>query len=169
MLVVLFTSSKTTYNQTTDTNAKIKAMFVYNFTKYIEWPQNYKDGNFIIGILGNSSLFSELSTMANSKKAGAQSFEIKNFSTTSSVSKCHMLIVSSDITVGFSDILSKVKNNSTLIITEKAGFAKQGAAINFVVQNNKQAFELNKANVEKYDLKVSSNLLALAIVIDWND
>lgn len=163
---MLFTSSKTTYNQTIDTNAKIKAMFVYNFTKYIEWPQNYKDGNFVIGILGNSSLFSELNSMANSKKAGAQSFEIKNFSSASSVSKCHMLIIASDITSGFSDALSKIKNNSTLIITEKPGLAKQGSAINFVVQNNKQAFELNKANLEKYDLKVSSNLLALAIVVD---
>lgn len=163
---MLFSSSKTTYDRTIDTNAKIKAMFIYNFTKYIEWPQNYKQGNFVIGVLGNSSIFIELSNMASAKKAGTQSFEIKNFTSPASVSKCHMLIVASDITTGFSDALSKIKNNSTLIITEKAGLAKQGAAINFVVQNNKQAFELNKANAEKYDLKVSSNLLALAIVVE---
>ena len=163
---MLFSSSKTTYNQEIDTNAKIKAMFVYNFTKYIEWPQSYKQGNFIIGVLGNSPIFAELSNMANAKKAGAQSFEIKNFTSPASISKCHMLIIASDITTGFNDALSKLKDHNTLIITEKAGLTKQGSAINFVVQNNKQAFELNKANAEKYDLKVSSNLMALAIVIE---
>jgi hypothetical protein len=62
--------------------------------------------------------------------------------------------------------MSKIRGKSTLIITEKPGLARQGAAINFVVQENKTKFELNKGNAEKYDLKVSSNLLSLAIVVD---
>jgi hypothetical protein len=152
--------------QNIDTNAKYKAMFIYNFTKYFEWPQSYKEGNFVIGVLGNSSLLAELNTMASSKKAGNQSIEIKTFSNVGAITNCHMLIVAPEVTTPLSEIISKIKKNSTLLITEKQGFAKQGAAINFVVQNNKPAFELNKTNAEKQDLKVSTNLLSLAILVE---
>lgn len=152
--------------QNIDTNAKYKAMFVYNFTKYFEWPQSYKEGNFVIGVLGNSSLLSELNNMATNKKVGNQSFEIKTFANAGAISNCHMLIVAPDVATPLSEIISKIKKNSTLLITEKQGFAKQGAAINFVVQNNKPAFELNKANIEKQELKVSKDLLSLAIVVE---
>lgn len=152
--------------QNVDTNARIKAMFIYNFTRYVEWPTNYKQGNFVIGVMGNGSLLNELSKMASTKLAGVQTIEVKSFSSIASITKCHMLIVPSDVNINLGDVISKVKNHSTLVITEKAGMAKQGAAINFVVQNNKQAFELNKSNAESHDLKVSSNLLTLAIVVE---
>lgn len=152
--------------QNIDTNAKYKAMFVYNFTKYFEWPQSYKDGNFVIGILGNSPLLSELNNMASTKKVGNQSFEIKTFPNVAAITNCHMLIVAPDVATPLTEIIAKIKKNSTLLITEKQGFAKQGAAINFVVQNNKPAFELNKSNAEKQDLKVSTNLLSLAILVE---
>lgn len=152
--------------QTIDTNAKYKVMFIYNFTKYFEWPQNYKEGNFVIGVLGNSSLLAELNTMASTKKVGNQSFEIKTFTNVGAITNCHMLIVAPEVSTPLSEIIAKIKKNSTLLITEKQGFAKQGAAINFVVQNNKPAFELNKSSVEKHDLKVSKDLLTLAILVE---
>ncbi|MBK7311840.1 MAG: YfiR family protein [Sphingobacteriaceae bacterium] len=52
-----------------DTNAKIKAVFIYNFTKYFEWPNNKKTGNFIIYIVGkNDNLINELNLLAKRKK-----------------------------------------------------------------------------------------------------
>lgn len=150
-----------------DTNAKIKAVFLYNFTKYIEWPTNYKEGTFIIGIYGNNfPLTTELSKMASSKTMGKQKFEIKSFSTLDNLDKCHMLFIPSETGCSFSELTSKLKGKSTLIITEKPGLAKQGSAINFVIKDNKQKFELNRANAEKYNLKVSSNLASLAIVVE---
>jgi hypothetical protein len=150
----------------TDTNAKIKAVFLYNFTKYIEWPKSYKDGNFIIGVLGNSPIYPELNSMASSKTVGSQKMEIKMFTSVGNISKCHMLYVPGNSVSGINDVLPKLKGNSTLLITEKPGLVKQGAAINFVVMDNKQKFELSKSNAEKYDLIVGANLLALAIVVD---
>jgi hypothetical protein len=59
-----------------------------------------------------------------------------------------------------------VKSKSTLIVTDKAGMAKKGAAINFIYADNKQKFELNKSNIEKYDLKVSQSLVKLSIEVE---
>ena len=63
-------------------------------------------------------------------------------------------------------VIAKVKGKSTLVVTDKSGMAKQGASINFVSIDNKQKFELNKSNLAKMDLKVSSSLVQLAIVVE---
>ena len=149
-----------------NTNAKMKAMFVYNFTKYIEWPAAYKSGNFVIGVLGDTPLKPELDKMAKSKKAINQTIEVKKFSSISEISNCHMLYLASDQTTQLDACLGKLGNFSTLVIGEEKGMAQRGAGINFVVKDNKQKFELSKKNIEQKNLKVSSNLLALAIVVN---
>ena len=148
-------------------NSKIKATFIYNFTKYIDWPDKYKEGNFVIGVLGTSSFYNDLTAMLSTKTVGAQKFEIKSFTSAESVTGvCHILFIPADQSAQLPDVLKKMKGKSTLIVTEKSGMAKQGSGINFIVENNKQRFELNKMNIEKYSLKVSSTLMALAIAIE---
>ncbi|MCC7332532.1 MAG: YfiR family protein [Flavobacteriales bacterium] len=152
-------------NTTIDTNAKIKSVFIYNFTKYIEWPQAYKEGNFIIGFIGESSLYSELLKMAETKKVGNQTLDVIRFQNSTTISKCHVIYVCKDKSDELSTVLKKVKSNSTLVITEENGLADKGSGINFIIKENKQKFELNKGNVEKYKLKVSSNLESLAFTV----
>lgn len=149
-----------------DAPTKIKATFLYNFTKYIEWPEEYKQGNFVIGVMGNSTLYNDLNTFFSTKTLGTQKYEIKLFTKPSEISRCHMIFIPNDYAGNVNEIISKVKGKSTLIVTDKAGMARQGAAINFISVDNKQKFELNKSNVEKYDLKVSSSLVNLAIVVE---
>lgn len=148
-----------------DTNAKIKAVFIYNFTKYIEWPKAYKEGEFTIGIIGESPLYSELTKMTQTKKVANQSLQVKKFNSIDELSKCHILYLSKDKSGEISSLLKSLKNNSTLIVTEETGLVDKGAGINFIIKDNRQKFELNKGNVEKYKLKVSSSLEALAFTV----
>ena len=150
-----------------DANARIKSVFIYNFTRYIEWPAEYKTGNFVINLFGNNSaVLTELNNMAKTKTVGTQKIEIKNTTTLDGIGKCHILYITPDVSVSMKDIIAKLKGKSTLIVTEKPGQAKDGSAINFVVVDNRQKFELNQANAEKYSLKVSSSLVALAIPVE---
>lgn len=163
---LLTSSAPVLTDQSEEASAKIKAIYIYNFTKYIEWPNTYKEGNFVVGILGsNSALLNELSKMANSKTVGSQKFEIKNISTCSSSDKYNIVYVLSDNSSQIADVINKVKDKSTLIITDKPGLAKQGAGINFFVEGNKQKIELNRANIEKYKLKVASTLVEMAVAV----
>lgn len=148
-----------------DTNSKMKAIFIMNFTKLIEWPKSYREGNFVVGVIGDSPLFIELSKMAKTKKVANQSLKIIKFGDIKEISKCHILYVSKNKSQDISSIVKKVKANSTLIITETQGLVDKGSGINFIIKNNRQKFELNKKNVEKYKLKISSNLEALAFTV----
>lgn len=149
-----------------DTNSKMKAIFIMNFTKLIEWPVSYREGNFVVGVIGDSPLYTELAKMAKTKKVANQSLEIKKFSAIQDIGKCHILFVSENKSKDMISVVKKVKPNSTLIITSKQGLVDKGSGINFIVKNNRQKFELNKQNVEKYKLKVSAKLEALAFTVN---
>lgn len=150
-----------------DPNAKVKAVFIYNFTRYFEWPEKMKSGNFIIQVIGNNnSLNQELNKMASTKQVGNQKLEIRVSSTLDPNIKPHILFLLNESSDLLKDASSKYKGKGALIVTEKNGLAKSGAAINFVVADNKQRFEYSKNNAVKAGLKTSDELKSLAIAVE---
>lgn len=153
--------------QKIDTNAKIKAVFIYNFTKYIEWPAADQEGEFRIGILGeNPALFAELDKMSKVKKVANRSFSIKSFSSIEKAGLFHILYIPASNTELLKNAVVKLKGKSTLIVTEKPGMAQKGSGINFVIVGSRQKFELNKSNVSQHNLKVASVLENLAVLVN---
>ena len=147
--------------QTTD--YKFHSVFIYNFTKYIQWPASHQSGEFVIGVLGNSPISADLEKMAANKMVGAQKIVIKKFKSLSEAAECHILFIPNNANLNFEDIQTKFKGKPTLLITEKSGLAQKGSGINFVLQDNKWKFELNEAATQSAGLKVSKELSKLAI------
>ncbi len=135
-------------------------MYIYNFTRYFEWPEGSKAGTFTIHILGASnSLVKELNDNVASKKTiGGQKVEVINTEKVDSKHAPQVLYITPDQYPQLKSIASKLKNKGVLVIAEKDGAAKAEAVINFVVINNKQKFEFNKNNATKYGLKTSEEL-----------
>ncbi len=166
-LFILAFVSLSFQQQNFDPNAKVKAVFLYNFTKYFEWPENMKSGNFIIHVIGsNSSLNTELNKMASSKQIGNQKLEIKTSNTIDASIKPHIVFILNESSDKLKEVASKNKGKGALIVTEKTGLAKTGSAINFVVVDNKQKFEYSKENAVKAGLKTSEELKSLAITVN---
>ena len=165
---ILFTSSTVEKSDLSEqVNARIKSIYIYNFTKYLEWPEDYKEGNFVIGFIGsNTSLLTELSKMAGTKQVGNQAIQIRNISSIDNSDKFNIIYILTEKSVQLSEVLSKMKGKSTLIITDKPGLAKQGACINFVVVDSKQKIELNKTNIAKSNLKVATTLVTMATEVN---
>lgn len=147
-----------------DTQTTFKAKYMYSFTKSIEWPAASKQGNFIVGVLGNSPIYGKMAEIAATKKVVNQTIEVKTFANAASITNCHLLFVPSNVD-NMQDVLGKLKKSYTLIVTEKPGFVKQGSVINFIVKDNRLAYEVNKVNAEKYDLKVGAQLLTTAAAV----
>jgi len=165
-ILLLTQSAAVKLDQSEEAGARIKAIYIYNFTKYIEWPESYKEGNFVIGVYGtNVPLLSELNKMAASKMVGSQKLEIKNIQSPAEAAQCHIIYLLADNSGQLADVLTKIKGKSALIVTDKAGMTKQGSAINFAIVENKQKIELNRSNIEKYKLKVASTLVEMAVQV----
>lgn len=150
------------YFQKDDTQAKIKATFLYGFTKYFDW--NSGDGDFVITIVGDApGLIAELNRISSTKKVGAQKISIQNHPNIKDVDKTNIVFITPDKSAQLNDAVAKFKGKGILIITEKQGLAKVGATINFVVDDNKQKFELNKSAASKAGLTIGSSLEKLAL------
>jgi len=150
---------------TTGQDYKFERTFIYNFTKYIQWPPSQQSGDFVIGVYGESPIYAQLELMAQSRTAGSQKFKIKKLSSVNEIKGLHMLFVPKAKNGEFDSILGKIGGNSTLVITEGDGMAGKGSCINFIYIDGKPRFELNKGAADKSKLKVSSELMRLAILI----
>ncbi|MGD1845061.1 MAG: YfiR family protein [Salibacteraceae bacterium] len=155
-------SAGTSVQTNPDTNSKMKAIFIYNFARYIEWPKEYKQGNFVIGLLGDSPLYNELSNMSKTKKVATQSIQVQKYNSDSDIGKCHVLYIPKMNESKLSNALSKLDSAPTLIVTESSDLVNNIPGINFVIINQRQKFELNKTKVENRKLKVSVTLEKLA-------
>jgi hypothetical protein len=145
---------------------KYQSIFIYNFIKYIKWPEAYNSGNFVIGVLGGSEIVSSLEQMASAKKeANGMKLEIRTYQNSTDIDKCHILFVSDNHCNKLDEISSSISDEPILIVTDKPGMAQKGAAINFVEKDGKIKFELNQQKTTSKGLKVSSSLTSLAILI----
>ena len=160
-LLGFFTSSF--YDGPKDTQSVIKALYLYNFAISTDWPSQYKKGDFIIGVYNDEKVYDELVKKYRGKPIGGQKIAVKKFTSSSSISRCHILFVDKGNSSKIGQIAEKVKQYSTLLVTEGGGNAfTNGAIINFVVKNNKQTYDVSKKNAKKFNLVISSRLVELA-------
>lgn len=144
---------------------KYQALFIYNFTRYIEWPSN-SSSEFVVGVVGKSTVYNELMTIAEGRKVGSQTVKVKKFASAAEVSNCQILFVSSDVSSQVPALSQSLASNNTLIITNRMGLINKGASINFVLEEGKQKFQMSKSNLQKTGLKVNAQLVDMALLVD---
>lgn len=152
--------------QTEAEELNLKAAFIYNFTRFIEWDDGVFPNEFVIGIVGNSMIDMPLEEIARSHKAGNKQIKIRRYTSLKEIEKCNILFISKNVKISLDDILTKNDLKKTLIVSEKANYAQQGAGINFVILDKKLKFEINQKALADAGLKVSSQLLKLAIIVN---
>ncbi|MGF1638206.1 MAG: YfiR family protein [Cyclobacteriaceae bacterium] len=145
--------------------AKYQSIFIYNFTKYVKWP-NESNNTFIIGVLGNSDVYASLVEMSEKKKeASGGQLKVVKFNSLADIGDCHILFVPERESSKLAEINAKTSGKNILVITEKSGLAEKGSVINFIEEEGKLKFELNQAQAEIRGLKVSGSLISLAKLV----
>ncbi|MBN2167346.1 MAG: YfiR family protein [Marinilabiliaceae bacterium] len=143
-----------------------KALFIYNFTKNIEWPTDYKSGNFIISVVGQDEITNELKKLSETKRVGSQTIEVKLLSNISDVPKSHIVYVSNSKSSSLASVIDYYKKSPTLIISDQGGGCRTGSGINFVIVDGKMKFEIAPQNITSRGLHLSPKLTGLGILIE---
>lgn len=146
-------------------NYKMHTVFIFSFTRYIQWPSAYNSGEFEIIVLGDSPIVEELKAMAQAKKVGERNIKVTRISSPAEIRKCNILFVPATQSAQISEVLSKVTSQSILVVTEEPGLGAKGSNVNFITKDGKLAFELNQDAATRQGLKVSNELSRLAILI----
>ena len=165
MAMMLFFSLRSTVTEA-QSQEKVYSVMIMNFAKGMQWPAQNLKVNFVVGILEYPPLATELKSRAETFKLGNRKVEIKEFDAPEAVEGCHILFVPAYKAKRLPDVLARIGNSPTVVITNKMDYAKRGAGINFVLVDGKLKFEINSKTIEKLGIKISSDLKGMGILVE---
>lgn len=148
-----------------DVKNKTVALYLYNFTKNIEWPASDKNGDFIICVVNQKEVVNQIKSCTNGKTVGTQPITVVSVSSIEDVSKCHILYLPTSESKAdkLESVISKLSGSSTLIVTDRPGSLKNGSSINFLLVDDKVRIEISKQSVTEKKLQVSSQLINMSV------
>lgn len=161
--VLLFIGPRTAAQE--EANYAVYANIIYHFTKYIDWPEYKKTGDFIIGVIGNNILYEELKKDIEGKTAEGQKIVIRTFSSADGPFNCHILFIGDDESNKIKKIISATAGAPMLLVSESEGLAEKGSCINFVIESEHLKLEINKNNIVQRELSIASELLQLGKLV----
>ena len=149
----------------------IKAGFIFNFAKFVEWPAAafaQQESPIVIGVLGTDPFGATIDRIVEDKKIGTRGFVVKRFKWSKELKElrdCKILFVSSSEKAHIDEIVQSVKGLPILTVGETPGFAERGGMIRFTLEDNRVRFEINVEAAREADLNISSRLLTLAKIV----
>jgi uncharacterized protein DUF4154 len=151
---------------------EVKAAFLFNFTKFVEWP----DGSFndphapiVIGIIGDDPFGESLIRIVGGQKAQGRAIVIIRYRRGDDLRRCHILFISASERQHSAQIVASLRDASVLTVSDIDGFAEAGGAMQFVMQESRVRFVVNLDAATQSKLRVSAKLLVLARVINHGE
>jgi hypothetical protein len=149
----------------------VKAAYLFKFTKFIEWPATAfagPDAPFVIGIVGRDPFNGGLDRLIAGNTTGARRLEVQHLNATDSTGLrgCQMVFVSASEQRRLPNILSALQGRPVLVVGESEGFASAGGMLGFALRESRVGIEINSAAARQARLKISSQLLNLAKLVN---
>ena len=143
---------------------KYHPIFIYNFSKYIEWPAPQADEDFVIWVVGNEQAYQQMYSISEKKQTiKNQKLVVKKCSSVDEVQRGNIIFITKSARITSEQMQNELGKKGILVITEREGMAQKGSHINFITTNaSKIGFELNTTSTQEAGLKVASALTALA-------
>lgn len=184
LTLVLFATSlaaETLTNSEANREYQIKAAFLYNFIKFVDWPEETSDSNepIIIGIIGKNP-FGDAFEPIKDKPVKNRKVIVKWFKGLDELEKssqldksgkhpqieaireCNLLFICSSEKEKLKETIDLLKDRNVLTVADMQSFLESGGMVNFVIEENKVGFEINVAAAKQAKLDIRSNLLRLA-------
>lgn len=145
----------------------MKAAFLYNFAKFVEWPAGTfatERAPIVIGVLGDDPLGAALEQAVQGKTVNGRALVVKRLKTLP-LPVCHILFITASERKRASQFIEGLLGQPVLTVGETEQFAQSGGLVNFFIEDNKVRFEINVDNAERSRIKISAKLLSLARVV----
>jgi len=147
---------------------RVKALFLYNFTQFIEWPlESFKDATepLTICVLGSNPFDKELDRALKGKKLDGHPLASRVIGEASQASGCQVVFVTGGAAKRARSLMAESKHSGVLTVGETPGFASAGGVVNFLVKDGRVRLEINITAAEREQLRISAKLLKLAEIV----
>lgn len=147
---------------------QIKAAFLYNFAKFVDWPPEHlpaPPAPIVIGVFGKNPFGSELENVVRNRKINDRELVVKAVNSAEEARGTDILFFSAAEDERAAQLIEQLRGAGVLTVGEGDEFGVHGGMIRFRLEGDKVRFEINEVSVEQNGLKISAQLLKLATVV----
>jgi hypothetical protein len=166
VLVSLFAGTTILCGQgTTSAEYQIKAVFLFNFARFVDWPAKAfpdPDAPLVIGVLGEDPFGPYLDETVRGERVNGHPLVVQRYRRVNEIKTCHVLFISRSEGDRLDQILGSLRGRSILTVGETDDFAAQGGMIRLSTEKNKVRMHIKLEAVKAANLVISSKLLRVA-------
>jgi hypothetical protein len=151
--------------QDAPTEYQVKAAYLFNFLKFVEWPGDPvadTHGRWVIGIVGDNPFGDELAQIISGKTVQGHELQVRRFQPGEDLHACHVLFISASEKKRLPSLLATLSGSTVLTVADMDHFIEAGGMIQFVMEDKRVRFAIDVGASGRARLKVSSKLLSLA-------
>jgi hypothetical protein len=144
---------------------QVKAVFLFNFTHFIEWPAasfSADQAPFVIGILGKNPFGAYLEEIVSGEKVNGHTVTVQYYNNMEEIKTCHILFINLAEEKKMEQVVESLKGRNILTVSDAPDFSEQGGMIRLFARDNKIKFQINLEASKAASLTLSSKLLRLA-------
>jgi hypothetical protein len=165
LLTVLWSGLATPAQDAKFTEADVKAAFLFNVAKFIEWPKDAfanEESPIEFGIYGDDDFVATLRTLLQGKKAHGRGFLIRKVANPQEAKTTHMLFFRESESRKLGQVLDTIRRLPILTVGETDDFLDSGGMLNLFFEDKQLRFAVNPGPAETAKLTISSQLMRLA-------
>ncbi|MBI5836188.1 MAG: YfiR family protein [Candidatus Eisenbacteria bacterium] len=143
----------------------MKIGFLYNFTRFVEWPRDafeHELSPLVIGIAGDQSMAALFASVLANKPAGGRHVEVRHIPDSGKIPNCHVLFLRAASRRKAPEVANELAGRHVLLVGEEDRFLARGGMVNFLMSSDRVRFEINLAPVRKCGLVLDSKLVGVA-------
>ena len=150
------------------TDSEVKAAYLFNFLKFVDWPEDpAKDSQspWVLGVVGETAVGEDLKQLVSGKSVRGRELEVRKVSAPADLRACHILFIAASEKKRLPAMLAELRGASVLTVADMDHFVESGGMIQFVIQDSRVRMAIDVGAASRAHLKVSSKLLSLAVAV----
>lgn len=168
LVLAMLLQSGMAWSATSTPEYQLKAVFLFNFTQFVEWPpQAFAEANspLVIGVLGNDPFGSYLDETVRGETVNGRPLTVQRYNSAEEIKNCHVLFISRSEAARLPQILTGLKGKSILTVSDADSFNREGGIIRLATIANKIRLRIALETAKAANLTISSKLLRPADIV----
>ena len=147
---------------------QVKAVFLYNFSRFVEWPASAfagPDAPFVVGVFGHDPFGPELDGVVRGETAAGRPLVVRRVQTAEEAAACQILFIHQSEDKRIAEVIDALDHHSTLTVSDVDGTAQRGVMIRLITDKGRVRLRVNVESARAAQLTISSNLLRSAEIV----
>jgi hypothetical protein len=140
---------------------QVKAAFLVNLAKFVQWPLDAPSGELVIGVIGDEFFSRALDQLVSGKNIQGRDVVVRRLRWDDDLDPCHIVFVASSEARHLPDILARTPQTGVLTVGESPDFLRDGGLVRFYLERNRMRVQIDGTRAADAGLKISSQLLSL--------